>query len=98
MTIEAKIIAERDQVSARKLEVLAEEHMLGPFFKDFADKGHWFNTAHGECIRCGVPVISLSEDQWYEDIRSCTRALMEKPHDGLAKGNEGLCAARRASF
>jgi hypothetical protein len=52
---------------------LDEATMLNPWFKDYADRGHWFNTAHTECLRCGAPTIDLYEDGVYGDIRQCTR-------------------------
>lgn len=52
---------------------LSEEAMLGPFFKEYADLGHWFDAAHGKCIRCGTPTIDLYEDGVYGPLRRCSR-------------------------
>ena len=50
---------------------LADEIMLGPWFKSYADLGHWFDTAHGKCIHCGTPTIDLYEDGIYGKVRRC---------------------------
>lgn len=50
---------------------LSAELMLGPFLKEYADLGHWFDSAHGKCIRCEVPTIDLYEDGWYGPVRCC---------------------------
>lgn len=57
---------------------LSEELMLGPFFKEYADLGHWFNAAHDRCIHCGTPTIDLYEDGVYGPIRSCTPTQLAK--------------------
>jgi hypothetical protein len=61
-------------------ERLDEATMLGSWFKDFADKGHWFDNASGKCVNCGVPTISLYEDEAYGDIRTCA-PQQEKPDE-----------------
>lgn len=58
-------------------ERLTEEQMLGPFFKEFADLGHWFDKAHGKCIRCGTPTIDLYEDGQYGPVRACVDGEVE---------------------
>jgi len=50
---------------------LSEKQMLGPFFKEYADLGHWFDAAHRKCINCGTPAIDLYEDGHYGPVRSC---------------------------
>lgn len=57
---------------------LSKKQMLGPFFKEYADLGHWFDKAHGKCINCGVPTIDLYEDGHYGPIRSCSRKLVNE--------------------
>jgi hypothetical protein len=61
------------QASGRRavMEVMPQEKMLGHMFKEYADLGHWFDTAHGQCIRCGTPTIDLYEDGMYGSIRRC---------------------------
>jgi hypothetical protein len=56
---------------------LSAEVMEGPFLKPYADAGHWFDTAHGKCIRCGEHAINLYEDMMYGPVRKC----VEKPDE-----------------
>lgn len=51
---------------------LSDKQMLGPFFKEYADLGHWFNAAHDRCIHCNTPTIDLFEDGIYGEIRKCS--------------------------
>jgi hypothetical protein len=51
---------------------LSEEMMLGYWFKEFADLGHWFNAAHTKCVNCGTPTIDLYEDGSYGPVRKCS--------------------------
>lgn len=50
---------------------LSEQQMLGPFLKEYADLGHWFNAAGTKCINCGAAAIDLFEDGWYGEVRRC---------------------------
>ncbi len=70
---------------------LRDEQMLGPFFKEYADLGHWFNFAHDKCINCGTPTIDLYEDGSYGPIRSCASGIEaatagETPKSGSTEG------------
>jgi hypothetical protein len=60
------------------VDAMSEEQMLGPWFKEFADLGHWFDSAHGKCIRCGAATIDIYEDGVYGETRPC-RAQPESP-------------------
>jgi hypothetical protein len=55
-------------------DALAEDDMLGYWFKEFAELGHWFDRAHGKCIHCGTPTIDLYEDGSYGSVRACVPA------------------------
>jgi hypothetical protein len=69
------MLSPKGNAEKRKTEggVLSEEIMRGYWFKEYADLGHWFNTAHDRCIRCGTPTIDLYEDGVYGDVRPCKK-------------------------
>jgi hypothetical protein len=56
-------------------ELLSEELMLNSFFREYAERGHWFDKAHGKCVLCEAATIDLYEDGWYGPIRSCLTGI-----------------------
>lgn len=60
---------------------LGEAIMLGTWFKEYADLGHWFDKAHGKCVNCGTPAINLYEDGAYGDIRRCSAPQQGADHE-----------------
>lgn len=56
-------------------EVLSEKLMLNSFFKPYAELGHWFDKAHGKCVKCGTPCIDLYEDGLYGPTRACLSGI-----------------------
>lgn len=82
-----------------QIDLLSDEQMLGPFFKEFADLGHWFNSAHQKCVRCGCYTIDLYEDGWYGEVRRCRADSQTEPIRATTnlQQQEGLMPQKQSS-